>query len=111
MYKEIIIVIFFIILIVIFEKYYDQHNKNNKNNENNKIIPSFKKDIRPLFRPVDINSMEWLFDLSKYKDVKDNHIAIYNSVKNKSMPCDATGSWSNNKIGLFKRWIDTGMQE
>ena len=109
MYKEIII-ISLIIIFVIFFKYSNQNNEKIINNSNNKFIPSFKKHIRPLFRPIDINSMEWLFDLSKYEDVKKHHKAIYKSVKNKSMPCDVTGSWSSNKINLFKKWIDAGMK-
>ena len=30
---------------------------------------SFEQDIRPLFRPQDVNAMDWAFDLSSYDDV------------------------------------------
>lgn len=69
---------------------------------------SFATDIRPLFRQKDISSMKRVFDLSSYDDVKNNVEAIYKRLSEGSMPCD--GSWSNENVNLFKKWIDDGMQ-
>ena len=37
---------------------------------------SFEEDIKPLFRPMDRESMAWAFDLALYDDVKENATAI-----------------------------------
>ena len=37
---------------------------------------SFARDIRPLFREKDVNSMKKAFDLSSYDDVRDHADAI-----------------------------------
>ena len=34
-------------------------------------MASFEQDIGPLFRPQDVNAMDWAFDLSSYDDVKE----------------------------------------
>jgi hypothetical protein len=70
---------------------------------------SFAKDIRPLFRDVpDVASMKKFgLDLSSYSDVKARAQAIYNVLTEGSMPCD--GAWPEERIALFKRWIDEEM--
>ena len=71
---------------------------------------SFLKDVRPLFRQMDIDEMKMNgpFDLSKLEDVKQHANDIYERVKAGEMPCDA--GWSADKVKLFKDWIDGGMQ-
>lgn len=69
---------------------------------------SYAEDIRPLFRPKDINAMKRVFDLSSYDDVKKNAEAIYGRLSAGSMPCD--GPWPEENVKLFKKWIDEGMK-
>ena len=69
-------------------------------------MPSFARDIRPLFRDKDIEDMQFAFDLSKYDDVKNNAAAIYERLADGSMPCD--GPWSEDHITQFREWIDEG---
>jgi MFS family permease len=38
--------------------------------------PSFERDIRPLFRPKDIESMSDAFDLSSYEDVRQRGVML-----------------------------------
>ena len=69
---------------------------------------SFAKDIRPLFREDDVNTMKRFgLDLSSYEQVRTNASKIYERVEDGSMPCD--GSWPKDRVALFKRWIDEGM--
>ena len=49
---------------------------------------SFEEDIKPLFRPMDHESMDWAFDLASYNEVKDHAAAILERVREGSMPCD-----------------------
>jgi len=69
---------------------------------------SFAKDIRPLFRAKDINSMKKAFDLSSYDDVRAHADAILGRVAAGSMPCD--GPWPEEQVNLFRRWVEEGMQ-
>jgi hypothetical protein len=69
-------------------------------------MPSFAKDIRPLFRPDDVEAMNWALDLSDYDAVKENAQAIYDQVAAGSMPCD--GAWPKDRVALFKQWMDEG---
>jgi hypothetical protein len=71
---------------------------------------SFAKDIRPLFRQLDIEEMKHYrdFDLSNYEDVKQNYIDIAMQVEAKTMPCDEP--WTDAKIALFAKWIEEGME-
>jgi hypothetical protein len=39
-------------------------------------VPSFARDIRPLFREKDVEEMSFAFDLGQYDDVKANGAAI-----------------------------------
>lgn len=70
---------------------------------------SFASDIRPLFRDTpDVDTMKSIgLDLSSYDDVKQNAAAIHARVADGSMPCD--DPWPDDRVGLFKRWIDEGM--
>ena len=72
---------------------------------------SFDKDIKPLFTSTDRDHMEFMFDLSSYKDVKGNADDIYDAVSAGRMPpASSGGPWSQEKIALFKQWMDDGYQ-
>ncbi len=71
--------------------------------------PSFVTDIRPLFRPYDVDEMKPNgIDLSSYADVKKHAQDIYARLSAKDMPCD--GDWDEGNLKKFKEWIDSGMQ-
>jgi hypothetical protein len=69
---------------------------------------SFERDIKPLFRPEDQESMAWAFDLSSYDEVKEHATAILDRLREGSMPCD--GEWSDDHVQRFERWIETGLR-
>lgn len=66
----------------------------------------FERDIRPLFREGDINSMSFAFDLSSYQDVRASAEQIYGRLAEGGMPCD--GRWPADHVQRFRTWIDTG---
>jgi hypothetical protein len=68
--------------------------------------PSFERDIKPLFRSKDVESMSGAFDLSSYEDVRTNADRIYERLANGSMPCD--GAWPPEQVERFRGWIDGG---
>jgi len=70
---------------------------------------SFAKDIRPLFRDdPDVTTMKEVgLDLSSYADVKAKAESIHATLVSGSMPCD--GAWPEDRISLFKKWMDEGM--
>ncbi len=70
---------------------------------------SFAKDIRPLFRDTpDVDGMkEYGLDLSCYEEVKARAAEIHARLEDGSMPCD--GSWPEERLALFKRWMDEGL--
>jgi hypothetical protein len=70
---------------------------------------SFEKHIKPLFREEDQKAMDFSFDLWDYDDVKDNSTAILEELVGGGMPCD--GAWPEDKVALFRSWVDTGMPE
>lgn len=71
---------------------------------------SFGADIRPLFRPGDIDCMkDFGFDLSQLADVRMHAANIYERLADKSMP--EGGPWSDADIAKFKQWTDEGMDE
>ncbi len=69
-------------------------------------MPTFSRDIRPLFRDKDVSSMLQAFDLSNYDSVKAHAEAIYGRIADGTMPCD--GAWSPEHIALLRTWIDQG---
>ena len=79
------------------------------------VLPSeeeavrFSLHIKPLFRPMDRQSMKWAFDLWSYQDVKSHAAGILQRLQNGSMPCD--GAWSHEQVEAFQRWVESGMQE
>lgn len=69
-------------------------------------MPSFAQDIRPLFRDKDVQEMRYAFDLRNYDEVKSHAQAIYDRLRDGSMPCD--GVWAEDRIALFRQWMEDG---
>ena len=67
---------------------------------------SFERDIKPLFRDKDRDSMMQAFDLFDYADVVDNADAIVGSLRSGQMPCD--GAWPDADVDKLQQWIDAG---
>jgi hypothetical protein len=67
---------------------------------------SFERDIRPLFRTKDRDSMLAAFDLFDYADVAEHADAIVGSLRTGQMPCD--GTWPTDDVDKLQRWIDLG---
>jgi hypothetical protein len=70
-------------------------------------IPSFARDIQPLFREDDRTSMDFAFDLWDYHDVQTHAQDILSRLSEGTMPCD--GEWPEQQIALFRRWVEDGM--
>ena len=68
--------------------------------------PGFIRDILPLFRDDDIDSMSFAFDLTSYEDVRDNAELIHERLVDGSMPCDS--EWPEEDVERFRAWIDGG---
>jgi hypothetical protein len=68
---------------------------------------SFQRDIRPLFRTKDRDSMLQAFDLFDYDDVVEHADAIVGSLRSGQMPCD--GAWPEFQVAKLQQWIDVGM--
>jgi hypothetical protein len=66
----------------------------------------FARDIRPLFREKDRDSMRSAFDLFDYSDVANHADAIVGALRSGNMPCD--GAWPAGQVETFQRWIDLG---
>jgi len=67
---------------------------------------SFERDIKPLFRTEDRDSMMQAFDLFDYDDVVENADAIVGSLRSGQMPCD--GAWPAGQVDTLQQWIDQG---
>jgi truncated hemoglobin YjbI len=67
---------------------------------------SFESHIKPLFRPMDRQSMSLAFDLWSYDDVSRHADAILAQLRAGTMPCD--GAWPAEKVDAFERWVETG---
>jgi len=68
---------------------------------------SFERDIKPLFRTKDRDSMQAAFDLLDYADVVEHADAIVDALRGGQMPCD--GAWPESQVEKLQQWIDTGM--
>jgi hypothetical protein len=66
----------------------------------------YERDIRSLFRDKDVESMSFALDLSAYADVRANADRIVAAVAAGTMPCD--GRWPEERVALFRRWMDAG---
>lgn len=69
-------------------------------------VLSFARDIKPLFRAKDRDSMRFAFDLFDCSDVADHADAIVGALRSGEMPCD--GAWPASQVETFQRWIDLG---
>lgn len=72
---------------------------------------SFEANIKGLFRDnPDRSAMLAIaqFDLHRFEDVRDRADDILARLEDGSMPCD--GSWSEEKIAMFRQWIEDGKQ-
>jgi hypothetical protein len=67
---------------------------------------SFARDIRPLFRRKDRDSMSSAFDLFDHADVVENADAIVGSLRSGQMPCDR--AWPDADVDKLQQWIDAG---
>ena len=69
--------------------------------------PSFERDIKPMFRDKDRDSMMTAFDLFDYADVVEQADAIVGALRSGQMPCD--GAWPEAQVDKLQQWIDAGM--
>jgi len=67
---------------------------------------SFERDIRPLFRTKDRDSMLRAFDLFDYASVAAHADAIVGALRSGRMPCD--GAWPAAQVDKLQQWIDMG---
>ena len=70
---------------------------------------TFTQHIKLLFRRMDRESMSFVFDLWSCADVCKHAPEILRRLENGTMPCD--GAWPKEKVGIFSRWIDSGMAD
>ncbi len=69
--------------------------------------PSFARDIRPLFRESDRESMDFAFDLWDFHDVRAHAEDILERLTEGTMPCDE--EWPEEQVARFRRWVEAGM--
>jgi CDGSH-type Zn-finger protein/truncated hemoglobin YjbI len=69
----------------------------------------FEQHIKPLFRTMDRKSMSFVFDLWSPGDVRRYAPEILKRLENGTMPCD--GAWQQDRVDIFRRWIDSGMAD
>ena len=79
------------------------------------MAPSFAADILPLFTKTDIEHMQGFgVELDDYDYMKDpdNAKAVYDQVWSGAMPPPDSGEdrWSDDKVTLFKEWMDGGYE-
>lgn len=76
---------------------------------------SFERDIRPLFRPVDIqhmSAMEVPLDDYAYMSEEQNAQSVYEYLNGTQQPQMPPGGpfWSKDQLSLFARWMEQGRQ-
>jgi hypothetical protein len=76
---------------------------------------SFARDIRPLFRPEDIQHMKpmsILLDDFKYMSDTNNAQSVYDSLTGDTEPRMPMNGpyWSKDKLDLFQQWMKGGYQ-
>jgi len=75
--------------------------------------PGFDTDIRPLFRPIDIEHMApFGVHLDQYSYMSDPSHAerVYGSIAAKKMPPESDATWPDEHVRLLRAWIDAGLQ-
>lgn len=77
---------------------------------------SFVRDIKPLFRAIDIQHMKpsgvLLDDYGYMSDASDNHAnaqAVYDQLSSQSMPPGGP-FWTTAQLALFTNWMEGGYQ-
>lgn len=73
---------------------------------------SFAKDIKPLFRAIDVahmGPMGVLLDDYKYMSDASNAKAVLDTLKDQSMPPGGP-FWSQEHLDLFSKWMADGYQ-
>jgi hypothetical protein len=86
------------------------------------VLVSFDHDIRPLFRPIDVNHMNprgvKLSDYSYMSDPTNDHknakdVLSALSPQNGDPPRMPPGGpyWSNENLLLFTKWMSDGYQQ
>jgi len=77
---------------------------------------SFAKDIKPLFRPMDVEHMSpfgiVLDDYAYMSDASNDHAnarAVFDTLKDQSMPPGGP-FWSKEQLDLFSKWMADGYQ-
>jgi hypothetical protein len=63
----------------------------------------FERDIKPLFRTKDRDSMMAAFDLFDYEDVAEHAVAIVGTLRSGQMPCE--GAWPAAQVDKLQQWI------
>lgn len=76
---------------------------------------SFERDIRPLFRPVDIkhmSAMDVLLDNYEYMSDAQNAQAVYEYLSGSKQPQMPPGGpfWSQEQLDRFTQWMQQGRQ-
>lgn len=76
---------------------------------------SFDRDIRPLFRPIDIEHMsalDVLLDDYTYMSNPENAQAVLEYLKGTQQPQMPPGGpyWSGEQLTLFAQWMEQGRQ-
>lgn len=73
---------------------------------------TWTKDIQQLFNEIDVDHMKSKgIDLSKYRSVMINAVAIYTRVKSGSMPPPPLERWTDDMVNTFGCWIQQGTPE
>jgi hypothetical protein len=71
-------------------------------------MPSFARDIKPLFSEGDRYAMYFAFDLWNYHDVRKHALDILKRLTDGSMPFKRK-EWPEERIAQFRRWVEAGM--
>ena len=73
-------------------------------------MPTFERDIRPMFTDMDVAHMSKFMDLSSRDSVFEHADAIYETVSSGSMPPPPSGEarWTPQMCETFKQWKEQG---
>jgi hypothetical protein len=77
---------------------------------------SFARDIRPLFRPIDLEHMSALgvlLDDYSYMSDEQNAKAVLEYLNGTRQPQMPPGGpfWSEEQLSLFSRWMEQGRKD
>jgi hypothetical protein len=68
--------------------------------------PSFNNDVKPLFRELDRQEMDYYIDLWSYEEVKAEAELVLERVQDGTMPCDKP--WEPEQVQILRDWISSG---